>query len=352
MSETTKNEAMTRFLMYKIAVRCEETELAAECLQVISSATTKDPTLLYACCLDAQQVGNKPQVLATLQLVLEKYNYTSLSAVHLPSLLRLTIQLMLGILEEPQKGRSLDEVEVTVEKLCKTFEAGEFNVLQIVLPADCSSAVTAIKKPHALGSESLWTVPELDWFSKNSYNTAIKNLSTWNPRQTLRMLKCCIAFINHYPSDISEQISEDLCLRKMFCEFSATTALVALARGEDNIEVQMQDYLVLRKHVDSFDNLLQGKQDKMPEGAQQDLLHKLSLLMAFDFEAVCQLKNWDALPEIIGKAEISRSSRVYEIMADCLLCSQAPTQGLSFSAFFLHSTLPEFLKASRLMCWG
>jgi len=191
-------------------------------------------------------------------------------------------------------------------------------------------AVTSIKKPHTLDSGTLWTTPELDWFSKNSYNTAIKNLSIWNPCQTLRMLKCCIAFIDQYPDDISEQVADDLSLRKMFCEFSAATALVALARGEDNIEIQMQDYLVLRKHVDSFDRLLQDKQDKMPEGAQQDLLHKLSLLMAFDFEAACQLKNWNDLPEIIGKAEICKSSRVYEIMADCLLCSMAPTQGLLF----------------------
>jgi len=136
MSEATKNEAMTRFLMYKIAVRCEEIELAAECLQIISSSTTKDPTLLYACCLDAQQVGSKPQTLAALQLVLEKYSYTTPSKVHLPSLLRLTIQMMLGILEEPQKGGHHEDIEATVEKLCKSFEAGEFKIIPISLLAE------------------------------------------------------------------------------------------------------------------------------------------------------------------------------------------------------------------------
>lgn len=179
--------------------------------------------------------------------------------------------------------------------------------------------------PHA--AETVWTVLELDWFSKNSYNLAIKNLTNWAPRQTLRVLICCIAFIDKYPSDISEHVSEDLALRKMFCEFTAATALVTLARGEDNIEVQLQDYLDLRKHVESFDSLLQERLDKIEEVSAQDLLQKLSVLATFDFEAACQLKAWDELGEIILKADTCKRMRVYQVMADCLLCSQAPTQG-------------------------
>ena len=100
-----------------------------------------------------------------------------------------------------------------------------------------------------------------------------------------------------------------------------------MARSEDNIEAQLQDYLNLRKHVESFDRLLQDKLDKMGEDAKQDLLRKLSILVAFDFEAACQLKAWDDLGEIILKTVTCENVHVYEVMADCLLCSQAPTQG-------------------------
>jgi hypothetical protein len=141
------------------------------------------------------------------------------------------------------------------------------------------------------------------------------------------MLQCCIAFIDQYPTDISEQISDDLSLRKMFCEFSAATALIALARGEDTVETQLQDYLNIRKHVASFDSLLQDKLVKMEEGPAQDLLQKLSVLLAFDFEAACQLKAWNDLGEIIRKAEICKGMRIYELMADCVLASKAPTEG-------------------------
>ena len=73
MSESARNEPMTRFLMYKISIRGGDAELAAECLQAICSATksTQDLTLLYACVLDAQRVGNKAETLAGRQAVVE-----------------------------------------------------------------------------------------------------------------------------------------------------------------------------------------------------------------------------------------------------------------------------------------
>lgn len=314
MSETARDEPMSRFLMYKIAVRCNDAELAAECLLKVAAASTTDPTLMYACCLDAQQIGNKEQVLLSLQLVLESSTQKPSASLHLPSLIRLTIGLMESVVDENIKNGRSSELESTVERMCVAFE----------------KASAALKKSRAHGkvADEPWSLDELDWFSKNSYNIAIKHLSTWHPRQSVRMLICCIAFIDCYPKDIGEQASEDLTLRKMFCEFSAATALVSLARGEDNSEVRLQDYLSLRKHVDSFDALLQAKLEKMDEDWDQDLRRKLSVLAAFDFEAACQLKAWDSLEEAVLKAEICKSIQVYEIMADCILCSQAPTNGL------------------------
>ncbi|KAE8452848.1 hypothetical protein EG329_013120 [Mollisiaceae sp. DMI_Dod_QoI] len=312
MPDSTRNEPMSRFLMYKIAVRGGDTDLAAECLQAINSAArvTQDLTLLYGCVLDAQQVGDKKQTLAGLQLVLEKSDYGVQTPVHLPSLLRLTISLMLALLEE-NPGYENSEALDTIDKLCKAFERG----------------AVAVRKARSSSNlvDTAWTIDELEWFSKNSYNLAIKHLSDWNPRNSLQMLKSCLDFMDQYPKDISEQILEDLSLRKMFCAFSAATALISLARAEDSIEAQMQDYLNVRKHVDMFDTLLQEKVDNMNEDMEQDLRRKLSILAAFDFEAACRLKAWDGLSEAVLKADACRSAQVYEIMADIVLCSEAPT---------------------------
>ncbi|KUJ18222.1 SPO22-domain-containing protein [Mollisia scopiformis] len=309
MSNSARNEPMSRFLMYKIAVRGGDTELATECLHFISTAarTTHDLTLLYGCVLDAQSIGDKTQTLAGLQLVLEKSDYGAQSAVHVPSLLRLTISLSVALLEEHVDTQDIG----TIERICAAIEKG----------------ATAIRK--ARGSLGLldppWTIDELEWFSKNSYNLAIKHLSNWEPRYSLRILQSSLDFMDQYPRDLSDQVSEDLSLRKMFCAFSAATALISLARAEDNIENQMQDYLGVRKHVENFDTLLQEKVDSMNEDMEQDLRRKLSILAAFDFEAACRLKAWNDLGEAVLQADACKSAQVYEIMADIILCSDAPT---------------------------
>ncbi len=178
--------------------------------------------------------------------------------------------------------------------------------------------------------DSIWTIDELHWFSKNSYNIAIKHLASWNPRQVLRMLICCIKFIDQYPTDVNQQINDDLSLRRMFCDFTSATALVALARSEDNIEIQLQNYLSLRKHVESFDLAFQNKVGSLEQEAEMDLRRKLTVIAAFDFEAACQLKKWDDLPEVILKADACKSSQVYEIMADIILCSEAPVPSQNY----------------------
>lgn len=116
---------MSRFLMYKIAVRCDEQQLAAECLHIISSSSTNDSKLLYACVLDAQQAGNKKQTLAALQLVLDKSTYET-TTVNLASLLRLTITLTVQALDEAAKKQDDSaEFDATLEKLCAMYEKGK-----------------------------------------------------------------------------------------------------------------------------------------------------------------------------------------------------------------------------------
>lgn len=174
-----------------------------------------------------------------------------------------------------------------------------------------------------------WSISELDWFSKNSYNIVIRHLCDWHPSCSLRILLCCIKFIDHYPVDVSQQTADDLILRKVFCEFSSATALLALARGEDNTEIRTQNYLDLRKHVSSYDKLLEEKLNALEEPAVKDLMQKLAILLTYDFEAACQLRDFDNLGEVILRAAVCKSMRVFQLMADCLLCSDVPTAGMS-----------------------
>ncbi|KAF7947325.1 uncharacterized protein EAE97_004574 [Botrytis byssoidea] len=306
MSDSAKEEPLTRFLMYKIAIRSEEVEIAAECLEKVASCS-EDTSLLFACVLDAQQVGNKNHVLDALWLVLDKCGYGAQESVRLPSIIRMIIVLLIGMIDSENTPSSY--ARENIEKLCTMFE----------------KALNAIQKSL---NRDTWTILELEWFSRNSYNLSLKYLSVWEPQQSLRILACCIGFIDRYPPDIGEDAHEDVTLRKMFCNFCAATIFVSVARAEQNVESQLQFYLNLRKHVASFDLILQGKLENLEVEITEDLLKKLSVLLSFDFEAACRLKDWDGLGEIIFKADICKSMSVYELMADCILCCEAPTQVL------------------------
>jgi hypothetical protein len=126
MSITAKGEPLTRFLMYKIAIRSEEVEFAAECLEKVAISQGNDPTLLYACVLDAQQAGNRTHVSSALQLVLEKCGYNLQGNVHLPSLLRTTIVLLVGVIEGAKTKEETSKHGESVERLCQLFEGGEY----------------------------------------------------------------------------------------------------------------------------------------------------------------------------------------------------------------------------------
>ena len=114
----------------------------------------------------------------------------------------------------------------------------------------------------------------------------------------------------------------------MSCDFLASLLLVALARVEDNIEVQLDNYLNLQHHVQNFDAKLEQSLDKLEDVVRNDLLDKLGVLIAWDFEAATQLKQWDRLKEIVLRAGICKRLRTYETMMDCILVSEASTPGI------------------------
>lgn len=105
MSENGKSAATTQYLMYKIALQENDTELgkysssratrsqlispASQSLEgVLKSSSKGTEKYLYACALEAQQIGNRQQFIATLNKVLEFCESHPLGDVRLPVLLR------------------------------------------------------------------------------------------------------------------------------------------------------------------------------------------------------------------------------------------------------------------------
>ncbi|KAI0381571.1 SPO22-domain-containing protein [Hypomontagnella monticulosa] len=274
MSESAQREPMTLYLVYKLALRSGDREMASDCLKHISEASSGDLQYLYACCLDAQEAEDKRCAIEALQHLIRKFEYTSPGAVHLPALLRIVIRLEASLLND--QGQDDADRHLLIDDICQAFE----------------SVVTAIQRdPRDDQGLKLFTIEELDWFCKNAYNLGLKNVHAWQPRQSSRMLQCCLSIISQYPQDIPVQVAEDLSLRAMFCHFLIATAHIALARSEDNIETQLQDCLLTRNHIKGFDEGLEARLNNLDEVSKEDLRMKLSTLMLFDFEAAICLKS-------------------------------------------------------------
>lgn len=190
-------------------------------------------------------------------------------------------------------------------------------------------ATAAHKSPEYSGGKKLFDVRELEWFCQNSYNLGLKNAGDWSLQQVVRILTACVSIIHAFPDGMGAEVAADLSLKSIFCNFLISTALVALARSQDNLEEQLQDYLLMRRHIAAADTDIQERMESqsLDEVASRDLLNKLALLLAFDFEAAIALKCWKDLGEIVLKASACQNVQSFKTMAECILRAHVPTEG-------------------------
>lgn len=180
-----------------------------------------------------------------------------------------------------------------------------------------------------MDGNKLFDVKELEWFCQNAYNLGVKNAGNWDLRSTVCILTACSDLIGEFPQDIAAAMAGDLSLRSIFCHFLISSALVSLARAQDNLEGQLQDYLVMRRHVEAadFEIQYQLQRGNLDEVSVRDLLTKLAHLLAFDFEGAAALKDYQSLRQIVEKANQCDDLESFKAMADCALRSQLPTEG-------------------------
>ncbi|KAL8785377.1 MAG: hypothetical protein Q9213_003383 [Squamulea squamosa] len=188
MSESTERDPSTQFLFYKVALKCQDGDLATESLNAIIREPTADSTLLYACVLEAQRIGDRLQVIRALSQILEHTNYQFTHGPQLPALLRLTARMLI---QELGNGESQDPH--SIDELCKIFEG---------------AAAAAKKSRLAFSENELFPSTELDWFSRNSYNVALKVCTVWKADATLRIVQAC-SNVGKTADDVKEAFEAD-----------------------------------------------------------------------------------------------------------------------------------------------
>ncbi|QVM05629.1 hypothetical protein D8B26_000336 [Coccidioides posadasii str. Silveira] len=301
LSEACKSEALTRYLMYRVALQDEDTDLARNCLEIICKFDTERQTYLLACVAEALHSGADRQAAIVLQQILDHLDSISTRQLHFPALLRCTARLLITQLSHSESHRP-----DLVGQICKTFD----------------SSVSR----NALDLGQL-TVLELEWFSRNSYNLALQYCTTWGPHHVLRLLDACIKIIALYPENLGIEARRDIEQRNILCHFLAAVIEVAQARTHNDSEVQNQFYLNARAHIQGFRKVALPLFEQLSnDESLAALTEKRRTLFAFDFEAAVRLKQWSNLSEMLNESRKIADEMLYSLFADAVLSSEAPVE--------------------------
>lgn len=122
MSESARRDPLSQYLIFKIAIRSDQCDIAADCLQNIAASSTDGFDHLFACVLEAQEKGHKYMTIAAMQIILQRVDYFESNGVNVPCLIRCIIRMLEGLLKGGQIRPGSDEYANSADNLCELFE--------------------------------------------------------------------------------------------------------------------------------------------------------------------------------------------------------------------------------------
>ncbi|KAF2403591.1 SPO22-domain-containing protein [Trichodelitschia bisporula] len=306
LSETQRNAPESRYLMYKVAMRTNDPELAADCLNVICRApdTVKKPTLLYACVLDAQQVGNKWETARVLEKVLDRYDAAVPAGVSLPALLRCMVRLWQSEMS-PKSALDGD----AIESLSRVFERASKRI-----------KMDRLQKPQDGTGD--FDAQELKWFCVSNYNIILDWCATIDPVHLARLCESCLELmVTALEGETSPEDLDALRVRQIYCEFLATCAYTVRARAEDVVETSFEYYNQVHQHSQrARKSILEYLSPAAVSGTKaSSLKSKHFELVKYELEALLRLSKWDEMDDLFNACWTYADSSQWETMADLAL---------------------------------
>ncbi|KAK6535452.1 hypothetical protein TWF694_001910 [Orbilia ellipsospora] len=307
----------TQFLLFKIALRSLDFDTARNCLRKVCDGPGRDISILYACALEAQSAGNKDMILQVLSQLLEQADTATLpKGAHLPAIYKTMIRLILSDIHDNKTVA--DDILTTLQSV---FQKALNNAVKFKVVSN----KTIELDPTTETEKSLWNTDEYDWFSRNSYNLALRALQHWPVEYALRFAQLCVQFIQLYSAETcSEEEKENLALRQSFCDYICASTCVALARKEDKLDKQLQLYDDAQKSITSFRALRQNLEPRLTVQTQKDFGERYLSLLIHEFEACVHLEKWDSLGKITEEIGNFKQLQPLRRIGDMILCVDAP----------------------------
>lgn len=317
-----QNEAMTRYLAYKLAIMSNDREMASECLGMLSKQAGSEHGYLYACVLDAQQSGNREMAVAAFHALTELQP----RGVYLPALLRCSARLLTE--ELGNSSRALKDVAPELVRVLETAAADT--------------------KVFRQGSKEQWRA-EIQWWSKNAFNIVLQHCSDMHPEHLIRLLKACGKFLERYPDDSGLMQGDDLIQRKQICHFLCASAFVVLGRSAVDRPQQLQQYLEAQREAKAFLDLAEPTNHRM---AGSELRNERTLeMLKFQVESAFKLEQWDNLDAALTMCLQHESAERWETLADLVMVIYDRTRSLTVEPT-ITAKIPRLLQKIINKTWA
>ena len=297
LPESGKSAPMTMYIMYKLALQSGDAELASTSLDGVLKVASADTTYLYACTLEAQQAGDRQQVIAALQKVLEYNNSTNdAKGIHLPVLLRSTAKMIIVEMDD-----DLVRNQTALNEVCKIFE--------------CAMSQTKSFRGPEITVERYQA--ELRWFASYSYNLTLTHMAEMRPELLVRFMAVCIFFVDKLRTE--DGSDKTLLYRLLICRFLAASALVVLGRSEDDVECSLSFYLDTRRQIEAFQKCVKDALESAAPGSNEraDIILKDFELLKYDLEALLKLQHWNDLDRVLEVCIMMRPTIGPEVLTRC-----------------------------------
>ena len=290
---SAQNEGMARYLAYKLALKSDDIQLAKECLAVLSKQSDKDERYLYACVLDAQQSSDRKMTVAAFQALVDQPP----SSAQLPALLRCTARMLMEELDN-LADKTLEEVTT---ELIRLFETAAANI-----------------KTLKQGTEEQWRA-EVQWWSKNSFNIALRLCAEMPPEQLVRLLRACVKFLESFPDDNGLMHHDDLAQRKEVCHFLCASASIVLGRSTEDRPQKLQHYLEVQREARSFLQTWQHQPSQKDDADAESRRLRAFEMLKFNVESIFHLEQWDDLDAaLMSFMEFDGAAR-WDTLADLII---------------------------------
>ncbi|KAF7181031.1 hypothetical protein CNMCM7691_000160 [Aspergillus felis] len=196
---------------------------------------------------------------------------------------------------------------------CKPSASTLYMLYGVALRDDDSSL--ALKRANNEGRLPLYSSSELEWFAKKSYNVALDIHRTSPSEPVVHLLDISFKFTDLYHKKTG---AKDRAFMYLLVDYVKSNKLIANARG--HIPSSAKAYKQIRQSVERFETHIQAQLDTcttIPERVAW--IHKHRLLIALDFEAAINLKQWNEIPDIIERGNKILDDHLCSVFLDCIL---------------------------------